>query len=153
MKADYTGVMAQLTKQDVAEVVEEVLDRKLEEKLDKKLDEKFDEKLGLQAGEALDRKLDGRFAAYDQKMDQRFATFKEDMERQMGFFIEHVDDKFDSLAEAFSVVNDNMRGLAKQSDLNDVKQDTKTIKRAVKETNHDLTRLENRFDSFERAYI
>lgn len=37
----YIDNMSQLTRQDIAEVVEEVLDCKLDEKLDQKLDEKL----------------------------------------------------------------------------------------------------------------
>ena len=96
--------MAQLTRQDIAEVVEEVLDRKLDEKLDQKLDEKL-----------------------DQKLDEK-----------LGAFVEHLDDKFDSLAEAISLMNTTMGTLAKQSDLEDVKDDVRTIKFALTETNRDL---------------
>lgn len=100
--------MSQLTRQDIAEVVEEVLDRKLDEKLDQKLDEKLDEKLGA--------------------------------------FVEHLDDKFDSLAEAVSLMNTTMMGLARQSDLEDVKQDVRTIKLAVTDTNREFRDWERRFD-------
>jgi hypothetical protein len=112
--------MAQLTKQDVADaitstvpdIIEEVLDRKLDEKFDKKLDEKLDQKL-------------------DEKLDQK-----------LGAFVEHLDDKFDGLAEAISIMNTGMQKLAKASDLTVIRQDIRTIKLAVKDTNTDLQRLE-----------
>jgi hypothetical protein len=107
--------MAQLTRQDIAEVVEEVLDRKLDEKLDSKLDQKLDSKL-----------------------DERFSKFEDKMERKMGFFIEHIDDKFDSLAEVVSLMNDNINKKADKTDLEEIRDDIKTIKFAVKETNKDL---------------
>ncbi len=141
--AKYTNRMAQLTRQDIAEVVEEVLDRKLDEKLDQKLDEKLDEKLGLQPGQTLDDKLGLQFGeTLDQKLDRKF-----------GAYIEHVDDKFDSLAEVISLMNTTMGSLARQSDLSEVKEDVKTIKLAVADTNKDLHHLEDRFDRFERAFI
>ncbi|HET7059846.1 MAG TPA: hypothetical protein VFH99_00800 [Candidatus Saccharimonadales bacterium] len=135
--------MAQLTRQDVAEVVEEVvdrvLDRKLDEKLDQKLDEKFDEKLGLKPGETLDDKLGLKPGeTLDDKLGARFAASEDKIDRKMGFFIEHIDDKFDGLAEAVSLMNDNINKKADKTDLEEIKQDIKTIKFAVKETNKDL---------------
>jgi hypothetical protein len=88
----------------------------IEEVLDRKLDEKFDKKL--------DEKL-------DQKLDQK-----------LGAFVEHLDDKFDGLAEAISIMNTGMQKLAKASDLTVIRQDIRTIKLAVKDTNTDLQRLE-----------
>lgn len=129
----YTGYMSQLTRRDIAEVVEEVLDRKLDEKLDKRF-AAFEDKI--------DRKFDTRFAESEVKMDSK-----------MGFFIEHMDDKFDSLAEAISLMGTNMKALARKSDLDEVKSDIKTIKIAVKETNKDIHRLEDRFDRFELSYL
>ncbi len=139
--------MPQLTKQDVADVVEEVLDRKLDEKLDKKLGlqagqtlddklglkpgENLGDKLGLKPGETLDSKLGLRpEETLDDKLDQKF-----------GFFAEHMDNKLDSLAEAVSTINTTMHSLARQSDLEEVKADVKTIKLAVRATNDDLHRL------------
>lgn len=122
--------MAQLTKQDVAEVVEEVVDRKLDEKLDKK----FDEKLGLKPGETFDEKLD---RTLEEKLDTK-------LDSKLGAFVEHLDDKFDSLTEAVSLMNTNMQGLARQSDLDQVKEDVRTIKLAVRDTNQDLRTLESR---------
>lgn len=111
--------MSQLTRQDIAEVVEEVLDRVL----DRKLDQKLEERLGLKPGETLDEKLDSK----------------------LGAFVEHLDHKFDSLAEVVSLMNTNMQGLAKQSDLQTVRNDIKIIKRAVKDTNDDLRHLGKSF--------
>ena len=133
--ADYTGAMSQLTKQDVADVVEEVLDRKL----DQKLDQKFEEKLGLKPGETLDQKLDEKL---DRKLDEKF---DQHLDSKLGAFVEHLDDKFDGLAEAVSLMNTNMGGLARRDDLEKVKDDVKTIRLAVTDTNGDLRRLGESF--------
>jgi len=133
--------MPQLTKQDVAEVVEEVFDRKFDEKFDQKFDEKFDQKfdqkMGLKPGQTFDEKL-------DEKLDKKLGLQSgETLDNKLGAFVEHIGDKFDSLAEAVSLMSSNMKTLARQSDLDEVKNDVKTIKLAVRETNRDLRHLED----------
>jgi len=63
--------------------------------------------------------------------------------------IEHFDHKFDSLAEALLLVNSGIGSLAKDSDLQEVKQDVQTIKAAVTATNRDVRRLEVRVTRLE----
>lgn len=151
--------MSQLTLQDIAEVVEEVVervfDRKLDEKLDSKLDNKLDERFTA-FEEKIDRKLDVRFRNFEERTDEqlnrRFIDFEEKIDGKFGFFMEHVDDKFDALAEALQVMSGTISTLARDSDLREVRQDVKTIRAAVRDTNHDLHRLESRFDGFEQRF-
>lgn len=96
--------------------------------------------------EALDRKLDEKL---DKKLDEKLG---QKLDEKLGAFVEHLDDKFDSLAEAISLINTNMQGLAKASELQVVKDDVVTIKFAVKETNKDLHKLEGRFDNLEGRF-
>ncbi|HTB48531.1 MAG TPA: hypothetical protein VK712_00425 [Verrucomicrobiae bacterium] len=63
--------------------------------------------------------------------------------------IEHFDHKFDSLAEALSLTNSGVGSLAKDSDLQKVKQDVQAIKAAVTATNRDVRRLEVRVTRLE----
>lgn len=79
-------------------------------------------------GEVLDLKLDEKL---DKKLDEK-------LDEKLGAFAEHLDDKFDSLVEAVSLMNFNMGKLAKTSDLKAVKQDITTIKLAVTGTNREL---------------
>ncbi len=74
----------------------------------------------------------------DRKFEDFEERFEEKMDRKIGVFVEHIDDKFDGLAEAVSLMNSTMRILAKASDLQIVRQDIRTIKFAVAETNRDL---------------
>jgi hypothetical protein len=117
--------MSQLTRQDIAEVVEEVVDRK----------------------------LDTRFDAFEAKMDKKLdKKLDEKLDSKLGAFIEHIDDKFNGLAEAIQVMNGTIQTLARSSELDEVKQDVKTIKVAVRATNQDLHRLEQRFGGLERRF-
>lgn len=134
--------MSQLTKQDVAEVVETVMERTL----DKKLDEKFEQKLGLKPGETLDDKLEQKLGLKSgETLNDKLGlepgeTLNDKLERQTGVLSEHFDDKFDSLAEAIQVVNSAVSSATKQSDLREIRYDIKTIKVAVRATNDDLWR-------------
>lgn len=65
---------------------------------------------------------------------------------EIGFILEHFDDKFDSLIEAFQVMSSLM---ARDSDLQEVKTEVKTIKQVVRATNKDVHRLEKRVDRIE----
>jgi hypothetical protein len=96
--------------------IEEVLDRKLEEVLDRKLEEVLDRKLE----EVLDRKL-------DEKLDDK-----------LGVFMEHMDDKFDTLAEVIEIMNERMMELPTRDEFNEVKADIVTIKLAVRDTNREM---------------
>lgn len=159
--------MSQLTRQDVAEVVEEVVDRVLDRKLDEKMDPKLDQRFTEFEGK-LDQKLDERFTEFeeklDHKLDRRFVEFEEKLDHKLdkkldkkldeklGTFVEHLDDKFDGLAEAISLMNTTIGTLAKASELEEVQQDVKTVKIAVRATNDDLRHLDGRFDGLEAQF-
>ena len=65
--------------------------------------------------------------------------------------LEDVNDKFDILVDGFKGVREEIKTLAKQSDLDEVKSDVKAIKTAVTTTNHDLNDLKTRVDILEAA--
>jgi hypothetical protein len=67
------------------------------------------------------------------------------MDDKFGFFVEHMDDKFDSLAEAISLMNESLGKKASKSDLDEVQDDVKTIKLAVTDTNEDIRHLGENF--------
>lgn len=114
--------------------IEELLDRKLDEKLDRMLDEKLDR--------LFDEKLDARFDAFedklDYKLDARFDAFEGKMDLKFGAFTEHMDDKFDGLAEALQLTNEMVGKLPTRDEFTEVKADITTIKLAVRDTNREL---------------
>ena len=84
-----------------------------------------------QIEELLDRKLDKRFDAFGKKLGEEF-------DHKLGFFIEHMDDKFDSLAEAIQATLEIVSDQPSRGEFNELKDDVKTIKLAVTATNKDL---------------
>lgn len=102
--------------QTLIQQIEDVLDRKLEQKLEEVFDRKLDEKLE----PLLDRKL-------DEKLDEK-----------LGVFMEHMDDKFDSLAEAVHLVTDLVSDRPTRQEFEDLKADVNTIKLAVRDTNREM---------------
>lgn len=88
----------------------------------------------------------------ERKLDERFADFEDKIDRGLGVFVEHMNDKFDSLAEALQVMSGTMSTLARDSDLQEVKQDVRTIRHTVRATNDDLHRLEYRFEGLVQRF-
>lgn len=70
---------------------------------------------------------------------------------QVQLVLEHFDHKFDSLIEAFHVMSSQMGLMARDSDVQEIKADVKTIKIAVADTNRDLSRLSKRVARLEKA--
>jgi hypothetical protein len=71
------------------------------------------------------------------------------MQAQMQIMMEYFDSKFNSLIEAFQVLTTIC---AKQSDMDEVKQDIKVIKTAVTATNHDVQDHEKRITRLETKH-
>jgi hypothetical protein len=85
-------------------------------------------------------------------MDSTVAQLEKLLDRKIGVIVEHFDNKFDSLIEAFQVITATMSTMARDVDLQEVKQDVKTIKIAVRATNDDVKKLEERFDGLEGRF-
>jgi hypothetical protein len=62
---------------------------------------------------------------------------------------EHFDEKFESIVEAFRSMGKNIKTLAEDKDLREVKADVRTIKMAVTATNHDRHKLDKRVTKIE----
>ncbi|HLA48975.1 MAG TPA: hypothetical protein VJY84_00320 [Candidatus Saccharimonadales bacterium] len=67
--------------------------------------------------------------------------------------LEDINDKFDALIDGYKAVRDEIKTLAKQEDLEDVKRDVKTIKKVVTATNEDLKNLDRRVTKLEKAVV
>ena len=64
---------------------------------------------------------------------------------------EHFDTKFDGFIEAIEVMSGTMGTLARDSDLQEVKADVKTIKITVKATSHNWHKPEERVDKVQKT--
>lgn len=67
-----------------------------------------------------------------------------------GVLLEGINGKFDYLVDAMKGMREEMKDFAKQSDLEEVKQDVKTIKAVVTQTNKDLHSLDRRVTTLEK---
>jgi hypothetical protein len=65
--------------------------------------------------------------------------------------LEHFDDKFAAMLENLEIIIENKVRPIVQEELVEVKQDIKTIKIAVTDTNHELQLLEKRVSKLEAA--
>lgn len=65
--------------------------------------------------------------------------------------LEHFDDKFAAMLENLEIIIENKVRPIVQEELVEVKQDIKTIKIAVTDTNHELLLLEKRVSKLEAA--
>lgn len=68
-----------------------------------------------------------------------------------GLLIEDLDTKFDAVIELVGQMRNDMKGLAKQEDLEEVKADVKAIKAALTDTNIDLINHDKRITFLEQA--
>jgi hypothetical protein len=69
----------------------------------------------------------------------------------MGVILEDIDGKMDAVLEAVGQMRDEMKTLAKQKDLDEVKADIKTIKTVVTGHSHQLDDHEKRIITLETA--
>jgi len=75
---------------------------------------------------------------------------EEIVDRKVGVVIEHMDDKFDIVLSILDSFLHELRGMAKQADLIEVKNDVKTLHYALKETNQDQKALARRVTKLEK---
>jgi hypothetical protein len=67
--------------------------------------------------------------------------------------LEHFDTRIDGIAEVLILMNDTLTGFAKDSDMQEVKEDIKTIKHTITETNLDVRQLTSRVSRLETAIL
>ncbi len=70
-------------------------------------------------------------------------------ENYTNVLLEDINGKFDQLIEVVSGMREEMKTLAKQTDLNDVKSDVKVIKAAVTDLSGNVLDLEGRTELLE----
>jgi hypothetical protein len=90
----------------------------------------------------LDRKLDEKLDEHlDAKLDTRFEDFEKKFGNKLGAFMEHLDDKFDSLAEAAQTTLEIVSNQPSREEFDALKSEVRTIRSAVTATNQDLRKL------------
>ncbi len=67
------------------------------------------------------------------------------------FLLEDMNGKFDRLIDIMAQVRDEMKGMAKQTDLEEVKTDVKVIKVAVKDVSHQVATHEEQITELKAA--
>lgn len=71
-----------------------------------------------------------------------------------GVLLEDMEDKIDFLVDAMKGMQDHVKHIpVMREDISELKQDVKIIKAAVKETNKDLSDLDNRVPILEKTSI
>ena len=73
------------------------------------------------------------------------------MSDNIGILIEYLNSKFDAVIELVGQMRQDMKTLAKQEDLEEVKRDIKVIKAAVTDLSHQVDKHEKQLAQLEAA--